>query len=759
MRKQAKAFTGLLSGLSLGIASYACLGRVSGTQTLHYLLAVEQFDLTAWAASAAVGALLLFLLESRFLRAEQAHGEQAGGGKFRAAVWPLLTLLPIGLVQPEFPSLLFYVAVVSIVCYRLMAVWPGPSPFERLVLPRYAAWGLLSTFMAWSIVYAYLLQSRSYDALYLAWDWEAYFNTVDNTLKGNWFYCDLIGRNYLGQHFSPSIALILGPFIWLCRTVQTLFAVNAVFLYIGAIGLYALARAKQLGRGESLALSAIYILHPSLSSIATCLFYGFHDTNLAIPLVIFFFLALEKGWRKSAIALFLLTLLLKETVAIFWAFTGLAIAIERPRRKLGLAIAIGSAAYFLLTLKVIMPLFTNGVQYEFIGIYYGNLGNSITEIALSPIMKPGVFWGQLFRVTNLYFLALFMLPALITSVNRPRYFIGFIGILAFTFAKDSNETCTINSSYQSEILALLYVAAAYGLAKLAGFDGDASQKAPLAGGLGDAGRPSRKLAHAALAASLLAAALCYQLFALGCPFGKNIWAKTRIDSSLDFTPDLKRWQAYIPQGSTLAASTAIGAHFLTRNTVHSLEFQPNCEYVLLDLNDGIDGKIEDYRRRLILSGRYSLVQFENVKRHAWLLFKREEPAAPLPKAVFKSSETQWERAGEILAENEFASAKIFLPPPEAKLAPPGSKAAMLLFRLKAKPDCDLVFDFTIKARETGMMPAPFLRIPFAHGILPAYMAEPGDCFQYATFLPEGEETELSLEIRNAIAPDPSKPPF
>jgi len=285
-----------------------------------------------------------------------------------------------------------------------------------------------------------------------------------------------------------------------------------------------------------------------------------------------------------------------------------------------------------------MPLFTHGTQYEFIEIYYGKLGSSISEIALSPLEKPAIFFGQLFRPTNLYFLLLFLLPALACASAKARYFLGFSGILAFIFVKDSNLNCTINSSYQAEILALLYVAAVLGATALK--QGGIEGLQPLLSGLG--GRlaiPSDKLAHAAIASSVLAAALCFYLFALGCPFGKNAWTRKYM-TTLDFAEDLARWKESIPPGVPLSTSTRIGAHFFLRNTVHNL-VEASDEYVLMDLNDELDSGIETYRRRLALSENYSLVRFETVKKHTWLLFKRGRPDAARPsKTTFHIKRTK-----------------------------------------------------------------------------------------------------------------------
>jgi len=103
--------------------------------------------------------------------------------------------------------------------------------------------------------------------------------------------------------------------------------------------------------------------------------------------------------------------------------------------------------------------------------------------------------------------------------------------------------------------------------------------------------------------------------------------------------------------------------------------------------------------------------------------------------------------------------RIVEPEPGSAPSAPGFKPVSILMRLDWKSDCDIVFDFKVKCRQAGPAPAPYLRVPFAQGALPAYMASPGDCFQLNVQIPDEEGAELSVDVLKAQAPDFTKEPF
>ncbi len=757
----ARTLFSALCGLSLGVASYETLYRIAATQTLDYDVALRGAS-PAWLALFCLcGAVFGIAVTALFDRAEAKGGLQANSWTLQKAASPLLALAAIPIFKPCFWTIIAYVAIASVSLFRILAAWPGGTPLpNRLRLSPASAWGLLLALVCFSSVYGYLLQLKTFNALYLGGDQDVFIDTVWQTLQGKPFYCDLLGRSLLGQHFDVGMVLILAPFIWLKPAMETLFAANAVALYIGAIGIFALARAKGCGLGEALALASVYALHPSLSSMTVCIFYGFHESNLLIMLVVFFFLALEKGRRKTAIAILLLSLSVKETAAIFWTCAGAALALDKERRPLGVAIALGSLAWFFALEGLIMPAIS-GAKYEFIDVYYGDLGSSVAQIALSPILKPWVFWPHLFRPANFLFLALFLLPAFITSSAKPRLYLGFAGILAFMFLKDSTGLCTINSWYQAEILGLLNIASVLGFVSLAGLGGAPPLNGLLSLGLPLERRlPSRGFAQAALAGALLAALLSFFLFALGCPFGKNSWAKKHIGTNVDFTEELENWDKLLPQDpeERISTSLRLRGHFLIRHKVSDLSRPPE-ETVLLDLDDNADVQVETFRRRLLLGQSHSIVAFDSFKGHTWLLFKKAERPAPQPKTTFKAELKDWERIGVPVCEDSIVSVRAAPQPPQQPDAKSGFRPVTLFFRLKEKVDCELSFLIVSSYEEGGRWRSPSTKVHFGLGATPAYLAEAGDCFQVQVDIPASGKASLKVDTIREGKPNTSLPPF
>src|SRR5487761_2644618 len=71
-----------------------------------------------------------------------------------------------------------------------------------------------------------------------------------NTAHGRWFWDTLdpyvqLNHDFLGQHFSPGLAL-LAPLYWFAPSVNTLLAAQTLALALGAVPIFVLA-ARRLG--------------------------------------------------------------------------------------------------------------------------------------------------------------------------------------------------------------------------------------------------------------------------------------------------------------------------------------------------------------------------------------------------------------------------------------------------------------------------------------------------------------------------------
>ena len=102
-----------------------------------------------------------------------------------------------------------------------------------------------------------------------------------STLQGEPFHNSInptIGysANYLGNHFSPGLALWV-PFFALAPSPVTLLALQALGLALGAWPLWLLLR-DELPAGAALALVATYLLQPALWFAGL---YDFHHETIA----------------------------------------------------------------------------------------------------------------------------------------------------------------------------------------------------------------------------------------------------------------------------------------------------------------------------------------------------------------------------------------------------------------------------------------------------------------------------------------------
>jgi uncharacterized membrane protein len=189
-------------------------------------------------------------------------------------------------------------------------------------------------------------------------------------------------HSFFLDHFSPALLLIVPLYLVVPRP-ETLIVFQTAALALGALPVYLLAR-HFLPRGaERLIWVALYVLSAPLAWIT---FYDFHEITLAVlPLgLAMYFLAT----RRTIPLLICLgaSFLVKEELPLIAIGFGLALLVQR-RFGLGALVTIVSAAWFIVTLKVIIPAFAGGAPYQYLG-RYASLGGNELEIARTLLLDP-----------------------------------------------------------------------------------------------------------------------------------------------------------------------------------------------------------------------------------------------------------------------------------------------------------------------------------------------------------------------------------
>ncbi len=201
-----------------------------------------------------------------------------------------------------------------------------------------------------------------YDFRIHDWDTGIYFNVAWNVLNGRGFHSSILGRNHLGEHFSPVIA-IFAPILHFSPTPIALLVAQGVAVGATYAILFFIA-VKILTDSEIPYAKPISLLFPVWAyfykPLTSALLYEFHPSTLATPLLAAAVLALL--YRRDVVlwGLIVLFLMTKENAPL--GVLGLAIysGLVLKRWRLSLALLTAAAVATWLIMGIVMPLFQDG---------------------------------------------------------------------------------------------------------------------------------------------------------------------------------------------------------------------------------------------------------------------------------------------------------------------------------------------------------------------------------------------------------------
>ena len=748
-------------GLSLGYALSVVFGVMGKLETLSYGVVFRRgtpWELVLFLA-VGIGLVALLKFAHGFLNSSKRSRSDEWMGDFEIALLPLLLLAPTTFAVRSFATPILFTIILGVCVVRLAAVWPSHGRLCLHVKRVSACKGSLIVLLTFAfccfVIYGTVFQVRMFNAIFFSYDWCFYLDVVENTLNGKWFYSNVLGRNYMGQHFEPGTILLLTPYVYFFRSTTAFFVMNAAVLGSGCFALYALAMSKGLGRVVAFVMALLYLLHPCVSAMVLAIYYGFHEAYLAIPLIALFFVAFEEKRFKTAFLLLVLSLTIKETVAVFWIFVSPVMFLWGARRFASL-IFTTSLVYFLVTLKIIIPWIAGFEQYEFVTSYYGSLGNSMTEILFSPLLKPSVFWPSLFCCNNFFFFILLLLPVIPAVANYPLTLWGGVGLFVFICLKDDKQLVTINSWYQSELVILVFISAVYALAMLRNGEKGILLSCLLAGFKRKlSGLRLARLRLAVLLAAVCASLLSFYFFNIFFPWGRNSWAKNIHSSSL--SDYVQKTYAFIPAGATLTPSPMIAAHYILRNTI-SFQSRPPGEFILFDFGDTLmnEKSWETFRRRVLLSPDYRFVGQALSQGRLAVVFQRS-PKTETPKFIERIADGEWSGTGSPFAidDDNFTARFDAVGTDETQ----NVKLIKIFVRLMRKIDHDVNIVVEVSNANEGRTSRIKLTLPFGNGVSPCYLDEPGDTFPFILPIPLKGSASVRISIFHKPPPDFSAMPL
>lgn len=362
-----------------------------------------------------------------------------------------------------------------------------------------------------------------------------YTQVLWNTSQGRWFASSLKPPTYLGDHFSPVLALLV-PLFSVAPDARTLLAVEAIALAVAIIPAYLLLRARHPALAPLLVLA--FVLNPLLHQTAL---EEFHEIMLAAPVLALAVYALHTRRNRLLLVALGLALLVREDVGLFVASFGLYLLVRgRRQRWQGLLLIGVSVAWFVGLTKLVIPALGDGTYHH--GGVLESYGASVPE-AVSVLAQEPFQWVDLaFALAKVKALARVLGPlAALPLLAAGTQLLWAPSLLLFLFSPLSDAS-VLRGWMMAPLLPLLWGSIAVTLAGL---------------------RP--RLATLGIGVLLLASLVGFRVWS-PFPGGRHF-----DPAAYRLTPHIRtghRILAMIPADVSVAAQGGLGAHLAAREQLY-----------------------------------------------------------------------------------------------------------------------------------------------------------------------------------------------
>ena len=447
------------------------------------------------------------------------------------------------------------------------------------------------------ILFSYLAVVRHYTFNTTAYDLAMYDQTVWNTSQGRPFAINLLEdtmpglTNKLGDHVEP-ILLPLAALYLIRSNPDVLLITQALALAALIWPLYYLVRDRS--RSVWLAGFAIvlYLLHPALWN---ALLFDFHPVTLGAAFLIFALWMLVQHRQPAALICAVLAMMCKEQMGLSVALLGVyaIFFVKRPTAarpaqqrlihffrsrewRFGVLLVVLGIAWSAMALGVIIPAFQPLGSSYYLN-RYGRLGSTFSEVLLSPLTKPDIFWSVISGPKRLTYYSDLLLPMGFLPLLGAELLLPALPDIVLNTLSAFAPSRTIDYHYAILILPFLVLATAWGIDRLAR-------------GL------SRWMARRAV---LLAAGLLVLLAMGAYQFDRYqgfVLLTDRYRSTFTIEPrDSLGWQlaAQIPRDAVVSAQFSLLPHVSQRQRAHIFPRIEEATYIFLDTQ----GSLEPFQTR------------------------------------------------------------------------------------------------------------------------------------------------------------------
>lgn len=623
-----------------------------------------------------------------------------------AALAPCWLLLPLLAFPHVFLNLAATLAIIAWSLTRLTN-WKN----REFRLTKNGAYGFVLLLSLTVAGWSFFMQCRAFDSMFLAYsDWgeyaECYLRLADGRIP-------LRSWPVQAGHFNLLPNLIMSTLFRLWRAPEAVFFVSAILLGSLPILVYRLARECRLPRNAAALFGFAAAFSPVLINQSLSLFYGFHPVLFQGVLIVVFFIFERRRCRIGMAAMIALSLLVQETAAVLWFGYALYL-LSCKRFRSGAALALASVVCFTVTSRVVMPFAAGGSDNPQL-FHYAQLGTSLGEVLLSPLVRPRAFWGTLLQRHNLFFAAALLLPCGVLALRTPRRLLTILPLFAGVILQNSSDVKNPTMQYGFEITVVLLCTAVAAAGSMLEKRSE-NEKRTLRAGL------------RTIAAMTLLCALCWSRL----PLGK--YSVMPILNSPDMTKSVETVRGFsTPSGGRVLSTRRLRLYHMFDRQVAPLdsEWIPG-DTIVLDLDDPLE-PVDDIRRRLLDDAR-AMPCFQQPTLN-FVVWKIGDKPRPPWDFLFphRFTEERFRNVGPELSQND--------PAFEARVPCDrnGQLLPLVLVRLKGKVD----YDVEMKLKVTRGEKEECHTVCYGN-IYPMWYAAPGDTFVVP--IPGELPTTLQLAI-------------
>ncbi len=314
-------------------------------------------------------------------------------------------------------------------------------------------------------------------------DFAHFLQRVANTASGRGVLIESPVLPMFWDHFNPGLLLIV-PLWSLWPDAGLAFALQAGALAVSALLIFGIARRVGCSRLSAALFGSAWLMQPAIGQMNLAYTYGWHPITLAIPLLLGAIWALLSGRKIVAAASVLLAMSMEEGVFVIVALVAACCALlpvvdgflrsrklKTTQESLEGDVAESSSkiiealptavwfavACFSITGFVLVYKFSGLAEFQ-TGRFVA-LGSSVSEILLSPVLRPQVFWGQVLKWDNVLFVALLWLPCGLPALLKGwRYLLPTLLLLAVLIVWDHQPAHSLAFQYPSTLQPLFWLA-------------------------------------------------------------------------------------------------------------------------------------------------------------------------------------------------------------------------------------------------------------------------------------------------------------